>query len=228
MANETLETITQDDIKNINPVFANRATEAELDALEAKSFDIASLIPSDWEADDSGKFPPYWTPIWDEKNKKGNGFKAFVQFIDDTNPEFLRYVLKASVDMVCRRGSKLSNSVERIRVSAGQQFTVSGYATMPLEMYEGLEVGVVVTGKRMLPPNEESEGKPRDLYDFTVCVSPEDKRRLESVEVTDQKALEARRNRFRREGIAGLRRLREARKQGMMMSEDEEAAMAAM
>lgn len=162
---------------------SDREREDELLAAAKTDFaeGINNVIPEDW-AKEEISFAPYWSPVWDEKEKVGNGFKATVLARDergrdaDGNP-FIRYQLETALPLSCSRGDLNSRTMEV--VSPGSKFTTSVYASLPLEMYYGCEVMVKVSGKRKLPPNEHSNGAHRDLFVFELFVSPDTRKMLD-------------------------------------------------
>jgi hypothetical protein len=60
-------------------------------------------------------------------------------------------------------------------------FSISAYKALPLDRYFGLEVAVICTALRTgLPPTEDSEGMPRDMWVWKMMVSPQVKELLVS------------------------------------------------
>ncbi len=80
----------------------------------------------DWEDEQIG-FAPYWNP------EPGKSFAGVPDHIDIRDPEFVRVVFRAIVDIECKRGPV--EGAETVLVKEGELFTVSMYHSMqePLE-----------------------------------------------------------------------------------------------
>jgi hypothetical protein len=130
-----------------------------------------------WAREQVG-FPPYWAPL-----REDSMFFGRIVALDTRQDNFHRYVVQATkFPMFCRLGP--ADDAEKIMVPAGDFYTVSSYAGLPLSDFFDIEVCVRATKKRKLPGNEASDGVKRDLWMWEVLVEPKDKvvirdRRLE-------------------------------------------------
>lgn len=126
-----------------------------------------------WEEEVVG-FPPYWTP------ELGKMLLGRLLLADLRDPNFGRYVMQATqVPVQCQRGP--ADDAEPVIVQPGEFFTMSVYGGLPVDSMENffdLELCLTPFNKRRLPPNEASQGKPRDFWDFKVIVAPESKKIL--------------------------------------------------
>ena len=178
--------ILEDQVKN----------NAALAAYEVTDFDKAILDAiADWDEEQVG-FPPYWKP-----EAVGRIIMGKVLARDDDGL-FPRYILQAVLPVKCQKGSAQSNTVQEVIVQPGQLFTMSQYAGLPLERFFDIIVGIRVTGERMLPPTEESDGKPRDLWEWTVLVAPQDKEKLNARRAEETQRLMAARTKNAEESAA--------------------------
>jgi hypothetical protein len=110
-------------------------------------------------------FPPYWEAA------EGKWFYAMVVMVDERDPEFPRYVCQAELDTPCKKGSKSKKEDEDIIAHKGEYFTLSTYSGLPLDRYVGTRVLVKCIGKRDV-------GRPQPMWEFSLKVSPEDKKLL--------------------------------------------------
>jgi hypothetical protein len=130
----------------------------------------ATSIPKGWVEEQVG-YAPYWKAV-----KEGDAFIGRVLMRDERNEEFVRYILECTkAPVVCARGP--AEGAEEVIVNVGEEFTCSAYAALPLDRFYGLEVMVIAKGKRKLNPTNDNPQK-RDLWEFRVLVSPEDKKKL--------------------------------------------------
>lgn len=163
-------------------------SETQSGVEEITDFDKALLdAVKGWEAEQIG-FPPYWNP-----KEIGNKLLARPVLLDTRDESFHRYVMVATqVPIRCQRGP--ADGAQEVIVKPGEMFTMSPYAALPLDAYFDIEVFIEVSGKRKLPGNAESDNKPRDLWEFTLKVSPNDRKLLNSRRAEETKRLqEARR-----------------------------------
>lgn len=109
------------------------------------------------------ELPPYWNP------EEGKWWYGMPITVDDADPEFVRYVVQAEKDIVCMRGKK--NEQEEVLVKAGEFFTLSAYAGLPLHRYIGTRVLIRVKGTRDV-------GRPQEMWTFSLHVDPKDKAKL--------------------------------------------------
>lgn len=142
-----------------------------IEEFDASMFEAAT----DWVEQQTG-FPPYWNPAISDEGK-GNGFAARVMARDERDPDFIRYVLQATKGLRCHNGP--AEDAEEVLVKAGEYFTCSDYAALPLADYFGEEVVVITKGKRKLNPSERNPQK-RDLWQFRILTSPETSMRLQA------------------------------------------------
>ena len=163
----------------------NPADTSAPTAEEVTDFDKALLdAVKGWEAEQIG-FPPYWNP-----KVIGNKLLARPVLLDTRDENFHRYVMVATqVPIQCQRGP--ADGAEAVVVKPGEMFTMSPYAALPLDRYFDIEVFITVTGKRKLPGNEESMNKPRDLWEFELKVSPNDRKMLNARRSEETKRLQA-------------------------------------
>lgn len=124
-------------------------------------------------------FPPYWRP------KIAKGFRGIVLYRDERANNFPRYHLEnTGPTLDCLSGPAAESEV--IEVPRGSVFTISAWAALPLDQYIGVEVAIIATGKREgMPATDESEGKPRDMWEWTLYVSEENKRMIASQRTED-------------------------------------------
>lgn len=139
-------------------------------------------IPEGWLEESTG-FAPYWTP------EVGKKFTAMVIDIDTSDPTFGRYILQNMDEeaITCQRGP--ASDAEEVVVGSGEQFTCSMYASLDLSRYIGETIKVLVHGNRKLAGNDDSDGKPRDLWMWKLMVSPETAKRLQSYRAEEAKML---------------------------------------
>jgi hypothetical protein len=108
-------------------------------------------------------FPPYWTP------EEGKKVYARVVDFDDSDPEFLRYVMQAGHDIDCQRGP--SDAREEVTVHKGEFFTMSQYASLPLGKYLDIPVLIQVKEKRKIDGG-------KTMWVFSLSVSEQAKKIL--------------------------------------------------
>lgn len=118
--------------------------------------------PEGWEDEQTG-FPPYWAP-----RGVGDSFKGIVLYLDERDPKFKRWTLRATVDLECQSGP--SEDAEPRTVRAGEFFTISEYAALPMAPYMGIEVWVQVRAWR------EGVGQGEGMWDWKLKISPESRR----------------------------------------------------
>lgn len=153
---------------------------------EIEEFDVSMFEEAnEWVEQQTG-FPPYWNPAIDEKTGKGNGFRATVMALDARDPDFQRYVLQAKQPLRCANGP--AEDAEAVLVGAGEYFTCSDYAALPLSDFFGEEVVVLTKKKRKLAATADNAQK-RDLWVFRILTSPETSMRLQAAREKQAKAL---------------------------------------
>jgi hypothetical protein len=137
--------------------------------LEAEKAMLESV--KGWSRQQVG-FPPYWSPM-----REGSLFFGRIVALDTRQPDFYRYIVQATkFPMFCKLGP--TDDAEKIMVPTGDFFTVSAYASLPLEDFFDIEVLVEATKKRKLPGNEASKGVKRDLWMWNVRVESEKEKKM--------------------------------------------------
>jgi hypothetical protein len=165
------------------------AVNAEFDeTLNAAMSDFEKEILAqieNWEKVDIG-FPPYWTP------EVGKVIIGRVAALDFSDLSFHRVVMQATKATIpCQRGP--ADGAESVPVAPGEFFTMSEYAGMNLENFMDMEVFIKCSGTRTVP-GDKARGLPaRDMFEWTVKVSPDDKKRLQLMRADQMKLLANRR-----------------------------------
>jgi hypothetical protein len=124
----------------------------------------------DSEVDTSGfeeaqiGFPPYFKPI------EGRTIKFRPVALDTRDARFFRWVCEASHNIACWTGPK--DDAEPVLVRSGEYFTMSVYASLPLEKFIGEEIICTVKSKRDIHDGQ-------NVWIWSVKVKPETKARLE-------------------------------------------------
>jgi hypothetical protein len=138
--------------------------------VEDETLNAAALEGFEDEAfDDSGTeeeqigFPPYWTP------SEGRKLKVRVTALDQRDPEFVRWIVQATHKVACQSGP--ADESEPRLVQAGEFFSMSMYAGLPLQRYIGEEV--VITCKE-----ERDIAGGKTFWVWSVKVTPEVKARV--------------------------------------------------
>jgi hypothetical protein len=168
------------------PDVAAASTGAE-EILNTADFDSAILKEIQGWAEEQIGFPPYWTP-----GQIGRKFLATPVALDTRDENFHRFILKVTrAPIECQTGP--SADAKKQVVKPGEMFTMSPYAALPLERYFDIEVYVEVVGQRQLPATEESKGRPRDLWEWRLLVSPESQKLLNARREDEQRKLMAER-----------------------------------
>lgn len=145
------------------------AVDFEKALLEAEQAMVEAT--KNWSRQQVG-FPPYWAPL-----REGQPFFGRIVALDTRQEDFYRYVVQATkFPMFCRLGP--SDDAEKIMVQPGDFYTVSAYASLPLEDFFDIEVLVVATKKRKLPGNEASKGVKRDMWMWDVKVESDKEKRI--------------------------------------------------
>lgn len=145
------------------------AVDFEKALLEAEQAMLESV--KGWSRQQVG-FPPYWSP-----QREGQPFFGRVVALDTRQEDFYRYVIQATkFPMFCRLGP--ADDAEKILVQPGDFFTVSNYASLPLEDFFDIEVIAIATKKRKLPGNEASKGVKRDLWMWDVRVESDKEKKI--------------------------------------------------
>jgi hypothetical protein len=109
-------------------------------------------------------FPPYFKP------NEGRTVKFRPVALDTRDARFFRWVAEASHNIACWTGPK--DDAEPVLVHAGEYFTLSVYASLPLEKFIGEEIICTVKTKRDIHDGQT-------VWVWSVKVKPETKQRLE-------------------------------------------------
>lgn len=125
-----------------------------LDQSEIRDVNVEGL---DFDNEEQISFPPYWKP------EVGLAIIASALALDTRNPEFHRYLLQAAHDIECFSGP--GDEAEEVTVRAGEYFTTSVYAGLPLSMFMGLPdpIKITVKGMRRIQDPEKN-----DMFVFGV------------------------------------------------------------
>ncbi len=121
-----------------------------------------------WVTQAQGGFAPYYTP------RTGDVFVATPIDIDTRNPKFPRFLFSASHEMSCAKGPK--KAVQAVTVRAGEDFSMSAYAALPVEDFLGIETRITIGEKIDIAGGHT-------LWQFELAVSPEDSAALEAQRV---------------------------------------------
>lgn len=141
---------------------------------------------SQWEEEQIG-FAPYWSP------EEGKYFVGQVAGKDMRDPEFVRYLIQASVDTECQRGPV--DGAERVLVKKGEFFSISVYYSLA-DMFDLLlerftAVGKPLTCRLESVKTSKTSTQGRKVWNWKMLLPPADK-----------KALTAMKEQVRREQIA--------------------------
>lgn len=107
-------------------------------------------------------FPPYWNPE--------EGSKIFCEpvVVDARDPEFIRYICIALAPLIGMTGSKRNELQEEVQVEVGEKFSLSAYASLPLEQLMGdprIPICIEVVGKEPVQSNPKN-----DRWVFNIIV----------------------------------------------------------
>ena len=130
---------------------------------EAVEF-VDSDVTDDGFVQEQVGFPPYFKPI------EGRKIKFRPISIDMRDARFFRWVCEASHNIACWTGPK--DDAEPVLVRAGEFFTMSVYASLPLERFLGEEIIAIVKSKRDIHDGQS-------VWIWNVLVKPEVKKNLE-------------------------------------------------
>ncbi len=136
---------------------------------EATDFTNSVEAPKGWEDEQTG-FPPYWNPL-----HVGNSFRGIVTGYDDKDENFPRYVLRATVPLICAQGP--AEDAEKVNVAVGESFSTSVYVALPLHKYLGEEVYVIVKNFRV------GVGQGDGIWQFRLLISPDARKRVRDREL---------------------------------------------
>ena len=141
---------------------ATKNTKAAVEEQAKLGYDLPADIAAEIAGfkDEQLRFPPYWTA------DVGKKFLAMVVDMDTRQEDFHRYVLQAKHSIPAATGGK--GQKEDVVVEAGDFFTMSVYAALPLDRYVGMDVYVECTGT-------QDVGQPQEMYVFKLKVSERDK-----------------------------------------------------
>jgi hypothetical protein len=83
------------------------------------------------EAIKIGGFPPYYNPT------PGEEIYLEALYVDERDPEFVRFVCRALAPVMCATGSKKNGKDEPVEVLPGDRFCVSNYVSLPIDQLMG-------------------------------------------------------------------------------------------
>ena len=132
---------------------------AALEGFEDEAFDDSGT-----EAETIG-FPAYWTPA------EGRKLKVIPVALDQRDPKFARWVLKAMHKVACQSGP--TDEAEPRLVQAGETFSMSMYAGLPLQRYIGEEIVIVCK-------EEVDIGDGKTFWKWDIKVTPAVKARVKA------------------------------------------------
>jgi hypothetical protein len=160
------------DIKKKNDALANPVADG-----------IPDFATQTWTEEQVG-FAPYWSPV------EGASFIGRIVQKDDAAQDFVRYLVQAGQDIECQRGP--ADNAEKVLVKRGEHFTVSVYSALQgiFDFYvvSGLAPWMKVTAKNQVKTSTPG----RAVWQWSVAVSPDDKRKADSLRLAytnQQKAL---------------------------------------
>jgi hypothetical protein len=123
-------------------------------------------------------FAPYWNP------EAGAKVYATIEQMDQADPEFPRFLLRALAPVDAKRGSEEKGTEEDVKVEAGEVFSMSVYAQLAPKFAEYLSypfpVPVVIVAK------DKVKGGKGSVWLFDLLVSPETKAQLKSIRAARQ------------------------------------------
>lgn len=176
--------------KTNNPSTSTETLSAEdVEKVNAAQFSMTDFDKAIQEAvadfkEEQIGFPPYWSP-----DEIGDKILCKPILFDNKDENFPRYVMICTrVPLKCFRGP--ADNQQEVVVKPGEMFTMSPYAALPLDRYYDIEVYIQTTGRRKLPGNEASEGKPRDLWEWKLMVSKDDQKLLNARRADETKRLQ--------------------------------------
>ncbi len=146
---------------------ANDPTKAAKNTAPVKELSIEDIDDTGMHDEQTG-FSPYWAP------DEGKRFFGRIVDRDESDPEFIRYIVEASCLHVCERGDKANH--ETVPVHKGEFFTVSEYKGLGLGKYLGFEVLVRAKNKRPI----KVDGKTKELWEWSLKVDGQSKALLTS------------------------------------------------
>lgn len=109
-------------------------------------------------------------------NGVGDCFFGKLAAVDNSNPEFPRYIIEAlEAPIECQRGPVASP--EQVTVEPGDFFTVSKYAGLPIERFLDIPAFYKIKSTRVVPGNENHK-MATEMFEWDVMVSGESKKLL--------------------------------------------------
>jgi hypothetical protein len=159
-------------------------TDIDPDEEELTEADLSNLpaLPAEFGAkalvDNAVGFAPYWRP------KKGAVVDLIARSLDIADLSFIRVTCEyiGDVPLECRTGSKGddddNDESTPILVKKGELFTVSWYATLPLEygIKHATPIRVIVLKKSTAGKTED--GEPKKLWNFKYQTSEAGQRQI--------------------------------------------------
>ena len=105
-------------------------------------------------------FPPYLVI------EEGVKFACTVESLDLTDPDFIRFVCKnLGKELKCNTGKR--NDGQEVIVNRGEEFTVSWFATLPLEWAMSHKTPLLITPLAKESGRKMANGKPGNLWRFS-------------------------------------------------------------
>lgn len=123
-------------------------------------------------------FAPYWNP------EKGASVYAAVEQMDQADPEFPRFLMRALENVKCQRGSEEKGTLEDVTVQAGEVFSMSVYVQLAPKFAEYLsypfQVPLIVTAK------DKVKGGKGTVWLFGLDVTKTMKKKLQEARASRQ------------------------------------------
>jgi hypothetical protein len=127
-------------------------------------FEEDAALPSEFGGEELVKvqtgFPPYL------KIEEGQVFFCKVKMLDISDPAFTRFVCENLGDSLTCAVGKV-DSAEEMEVSKGGEFSLSWYATLPLEWAMGPGAPLKITVLEQESNGKLADGSPRKLWRFS-------------------------------------------------------------
>jgi len=144
------------------------------EAVQAQALEAAAAAFAAAEGEEvlGTGFAPYLKPV------VGLIFKFVPLMIDARTPNFVRYTCQNIGDTPLKCATGPVKDAEEVIVKPGEIFSISKYATLPLDEMMGLGILAFCDGRREMPPIATPGpdfGKPRSpMYTFKFKMTKED------------------------------------------------------
>jgi hypothetical protein len=188
---------------------------AQLEAAEASFNEM--FESEDWVEDSQSGLPPYWKAAMNGQSAVGQFFRGIPMMIDNKDPNFIRYVMQATIPLTCYRGPV--DSAEAVSVQPGELFTISSYAGLDMVRYLGFEIAAIIVEDTQLAPTAEIAV--RNFYRWKIRVPRETMKQLQEMRVEETKLLRIEAQNFAR------KRMLERRNEILQMQEGGQTKTAA-